>query len=252
MSEFVKSELSNGVLLVSLNRPAKKNALTQPMYAAMADAIERAQTDTKVKVVVCTGVGDMFTAGNDLGDFDATSDGELTPVARFLANIASTDVPLIGAVNGSAIGVGTTMLLHFDQNFASPNATFALPFINLGLVPEAGSSKLLVAQCGYQNAAKLLMLGEKFSAIDAKDFGIINSITDDVLAAALEYAAKLATKPKKALRATKRLMRRDAEPLAETMKQEVILFSEGLDSPEFTEAITAFAEKRIANFSQFD
>jgi enoyl-CoA hydratase/carnithine racemase len=119
-------------------------------------------------------------------------------------------------------------------------------------VPEAGSSKLLVAQCGYQNAAKLLMLGEKFSAIDAKDFGIINSITDDVLAAALEYAAKLATKPKKALRATKRLMRRDAEPLAETMKQEVILFSEGLDSPEFTEAITAFAEKRIANFSQFD
>ena len=252
MSELVKTELNSGVLLVTLNRPAKKNALTQPMYGVMADAIERAQIDPEVKVVVYTGVGDMFTAGNDLGDFDASSDGALTSVTRFLANMASTDVPLIGAINGAAIGVGTTMLLHFDQNFASPDASFALPFINLGLVPEAGSSKLLVAQCGYQNAAKLLMLGEKFSATDAKDFGIVNSISDNVLAAAMTYAAKLATKPKQALRATKRLMRRDAEPLAETMKQEAILFSEGLNSPEFSEAITAFAEKRAANFSQFD
>jgi enoyl-CoA hydratase/carnithine racemase len=252
MSEFVKAELTDGILLVTLNRPAKKNALTQPMYAVMADAIERAQTDPDVKVVVFTGVGDMFTAGNDLGDFDISSDGELAPVARFLANMASTDVPLIAAVNGAAIGVGTTMLLHFDQNFASPTASFALPFINLGLVPEAGSSKLLVAQCGYQNAAKLLMLGEIFSALDAKDFGIVNSIADDVLVAAMAYAAKLATKPKQALRATKRLMRRDAEPLAETMKQEVILFSQGLGSPEFTEAVAAFAEKRTPNFTQFD
>jgi enoyl-CoA hydratase/carnithine racemase len=196
MSEFVTAELTDGILLVTLNRPAKKNALTQPMYAVMADAIERAQTDPDVKVVVFTGVGDMFTAGNDLGDFDISSDGELAPVARFLANMASTDVPLIAAVNGAAIGVGTTMLLHFDQNFASPTASFALPFINLGLVPEAGSSKLLVAQCGYQNAAKLLMLGEIFSALDAKDFGIVNSIADDVLVAAMAYAAKLATKPK--------------------------------------------------------
>ncbi|MFT4997056.1 MAG: enoyl-CoA hydratase/carnithine racemase [Flavobacteriales bacterium] len=252
MSEFVKTELTDGILLVTLNRPEKKNALTQPMYAVMADAIERAQTDSDVKVVVYTGVGDMFTAGNDLGDFDISSDGELAPVARFLANMASTDVPLIAAVNGAAIGVGTTMLLHFDQNFASPIASFALPFINLGLVPEAGSSKLLVAQCGYQNAAKLLMLGETFSALDAKDFGIVNSIADDVLVAAMAYAAKLATKPKQALRATKRLMRRDAEPLAETMKQEVILFSQGLGSPEFTEAVAAFAEKRTPNFTQFD
>jgi enoyl-CoA hydratase/carnithine racemase len=252
MSEFVKTELTDGILLVTLNRPEKKNALTQPMYAVMADAIERAQTDSDVKVVVYTGVGDMFTAGNDLGDFDISSDGELAPVARFLANMASTDVPLIAAVNGAAIGVGTTMLLHFDQNFASPTASFALPFINLGLVPEAGSSKLLVAQCGYQNAAKLLMLGETFSALDAKDFGIVNSIADDVLVAAMAYAAKLATKPKQALRATKRLMRRDAEPLAETMKQEVILFSQGLGSPEFTEAVAAFAEKRTPNFTQFD
>jgi enoyl-CoA hydratase/carnithine racemase len=252
MSEFVTAELTDGILLVTLNRPAKKNALTQPMYAVMADAIERAQTDPDVKVVVFTGVGDMFTAGNDLGDFDISSDGELAPVARFLANMASTDVPLIAAVNGAAIGVGTTMLLHFDQNFASPTASFALPFINLGLVPEAGSSKLLVAQCGYQNAAKLLMLGEIFSALDAKDFGIVNSIADDVLVAAMAYAAKLATKPKQALRATKRLMRRDAEPLAETMKQEVILFSQGLGSPEFTEAVAAFAEKRTPNFTQFD
>jgi enoyl-CoA hydratase/carnithine racemase len=252
MSEFVKTELTDGILLVTLNRPEKKNALTQPMYAVMADAIERAQTDSDVKVVVYTGVGDMFTAGNDLGDFDISSDGELAPVARFLANMASTDVPLIAAVNGAAIGVGTTMLLHFDQNFASPTASFALPFINLGLVPEAGSSKLLVAQCGYQNAAKLLMLGETFSALDAKDFGIVNSIADDVLVAAMAYAAKLATKPKQALRATKRLMRRDAEPLAETMKQEGILFSQGLGSPEFTEAVAAFAEKRTPNFTQFD
>jgi|TARA_B110000902_G_scaffold267179_1_gene358844 enoyl-CoA hydratase/carnithine racemase len=252
MSEFVTAELTDGILLVTLNRPAKKNALTQPMYAVMADAIERAQTDPDVKVVVFTGVGDMFTAGNDLGDFDISSDGELAPVARFLANMASTDVPLIAAVNGAAIGVGTTMLLHFDQNFASPTASFALPFINLGLVPEAGSSKLLVAQCGYQNAAKLLMLGEIFSALDAKDFGIVNSIADDVLVAAMAYAAKLATKPKQALRATKRLMRRDAEPLAETMKQEAILFSQGLGSPEFTEAVAAFAEKRTPNFTQFD
>ncbi|MFT6311236.1 MAG: enoyl-CoA hydratase/carnithine racemase [Porticoccus sp.] len=252
MSEFVKTELIDGILLVTLNRPEKKNALTQPMYAVMADAIERAQTDTEVKVVVYTGVGDMFTAGNDLDDFEVSSDGELTPVARFLANMAGTDVPLIAAVNGAAIGVGTTMLLHFDQNFASPNASFAMPFINLGLVPEAGSSKLLVAQCGYQNAAKLLMLGERFSAAEAKDYGIVNSLSDDVLTQAMDYAAKLAAKPKKALRATKRLMRRDAEPLAETMKQEVILFGEGLESPEFSEAVAAFAEKRPVNFSQFD
>jgi enoyl-CoA hydratase/carnithine racemase len=252
MSNLVKTELQDGVLVVTLNRPDKKNALTQAMYGCLADAIERGQNASLVKVVVFTGNGDMFTAGNDLSEFEVGSDGEQTPVARFLANLAATDVPLIGAVNGAAIGVGTTMLLHFDQNFASTNASFSLPFINLGLVPEAGSSKLLVAQCGYQNAAKLLMLGEKFSAVEAKEFGIVNSVSSDVLADAMNYANKLAAKPKTALRATKRLMRRDAEPLAETMKHEVVLFGEGLDSPEFAEAVTAFADKRTPDFSQFD
>ncbi len=255
MSEYIDTELAEGVLTVTINRVDKKNALTQKMYAAMADAVARADTDSAVKVVVLTGKGDMFSAGNDLADFDASIGGdEMPPVARFLHIIRTTEAPVIGAINGPAIGVGTTMLLHFDQVFASTNASFALPFVNLGLVPEAGSSKLLIQQCGYQSAARLLMLGERFSAEEAQRCNIVATLCDseNLLSEATAYARKLAAKPKTALRATKRLMRRDPEPLADTMLHEVELFDQGLSSPECAEAFAAFAEKREPDFSQFD
>jgi enoyl-CoA hydratase/carnithine racemase len=253
MSGLVKTEVVDSVLVVTFNRPEKKNALTQEMYAVMADAIERGESDSAVKVVLFTGSDHVFTAGNDLGDFGSgDNNGEQAHVDRFIQNMATTDVPLVGAVDGIAIGVGTTMLLHFDQVFASSEASFSMPFVNLGLVPEAGSSKLLVAQCGYKNAAKLLMLGERFSAEEAMRVGIVNSISDDVLNAAMSFAEKLAAKPRGALRATKRLMRRDAEPLSATLREEGSVFGERLSSPEFAEAIAAFSERREPDFTQFD
>jgi enoyl-CoA hydratase/carnithine racemase len=255
MNEFVLTEQDQGVLIIRLNRAEKKNALTGAMYTVMADAIEQAQQDTGIKVLLYRGSEGVFTAGNDLHDFlENPPAGPDSPVNRFIANMAATDVPIVAAVDGVAVGIGTTMLLHFDQVFATRNARFSLPFINLALVPEAGSSMLLVEACGYRKAAELLMLGEPFTAQQALEYGIVSQLCepDELMGRALEAAHKLAAKPKDALRATKRLLRRPREPLAQRVQAEGELFSRGLESPAAKEAMNAFFEKRAPDFEQFD
>jgi enoyl-CoA hydratase/carnithine racemase len=255
MASLVETELEQGVLSVRLNRPEKRNALTGEMYTALADAFDRADRERAVRVLLLTGSAGVFTAGNDIADFLTPADpGEERPVNRFLLTLARTDVPVVAAVDGMAVGVGTTMLLHFDQVFATGRARFSLPFINLGLVPEAGSSLLLVQACGYRKAAELLMSGEPFSAQEALDCGIVSRLCseDTLLAEATGAALALAAKPRDALRATKRLMRRPAESLEKRIHEESLQFFEALKSPEAREALTAFMEKRAPDFRQFD
>jgi enoyl-CoA hydratase/carnithine racemase len=254
MTEHVLTELDGGVLMVRFNRPEKRNALTPDMYSALADAIDRANLDTGIRVVLFTGNGGVFTAGNDVSDFlDSPPAGSDSPVYRFINRMVTTDVPLMAAVDGFAVGIGTTMLLHFDQVFASHEARFSLPFINLALLPEAGSSQLLVEACGYKKAAELLMLGEPFSARVALDCGIVSHLSspESLQEDALSMARKLAAKPGSALRATKRLMRRSREPLRDRVLAEGKLFAQQLQSGEAREALSAFLEKRAPDFSKF-
>jgi len=255
MTELISTEQDKGVLVIRLNRPEKKNALTAAMYTVMADAIDQAQRDPQIKVLLFTGSDGVFTAGNDLHDFlEKPPAGAESPVNRFISNMVDTDVPIVAAVDGIAVGIGTTMLLHFDHVVAAPRARFSLPFINLALVPEAGSSMLLVEACGYRKAAELLMLGEPFGAQQALDYGIVSQLCEpeELMDRALAVAYKLAAKPKDALRATKRLLRRPREPLAERVRAEGELFSRGLASPAAKEAMQAFFEKRTPDFEQFD
>lgn len=255
MTSHVLTEVDSGVLIVRLNRAEKKNALTSEMYSALADSIDRAERDRAVKVVLFTGSDGIYTAGNDLADFLSNPSGAADrPVNRFIAKMATTDIPLMAAVDGPAVGIGTTMLLHFDQVFATENARFSMPFINLALVPEAGSSLQLVEACGYKKAAELLLLGEPFGAGEALDHGIVSRIcpADELMEQALEMARKLASKPRDALLATKRLMRRPKEPILQRIQAESDLFFERLTSPAAVEAISAFMEKRSPDFSKFD
>jgi enoyl-CoA hydratase/carnithine racemase len=255
MTDNILIEQDSGVLIVRMNRPDKKNALTPMMYAAMAGAIERAEQDRELRVVLFTGTDGVFTAGNDMADFlQNQSNDPDRPVNRFIRNMSTTDVPLLAAVDGIAIGIGTTMLLHFDQVFATHRSRFALPFINLGVVPEAGSSQQLVTICGYQRAAELLMLGEPFSADAARDYGIVSRLCseEELISEAMDFARRLAAKPRNALRATKRLMRRTGEPLLDRVEAEGELFFQCLQSPEAKEIISAFVEKRVPDTSKFD
>ncbi len=255
MSDLISSEINDGIHVVRINRPEKKNALTSEMYAALADAVVSADENPEVRVLVITGSGDAFTSGNDLNDFlQNPPSGEDSPVWRFIYGIASTTTPLIAAVNGMAVGIGTTMLLHADFVYASEAARFHLPFINLALVPEAASSLLLPRVAGYRQAAELLMLGEPFDADTAMDAGIVTAIVpaEDVMAMAMETAAKLAAKPPSALRQTKSLMRGSDRTVAERLKAEGAVFGTCLTSPEAKEAMTAFFEKRAPDFSKFE
>ena len=254
MTDHVLCDLDQGVLTIRINRIDKKNALTTEMYGVMADAIERAGTDGAIRVVLFTGTGGVFTAGNDLVDFlQNPPSGPQSPVYRFINGLLNTDVPIVAAVDGFAVGIGTTMLLHCEQVFATARATFSMPFINLGILPEAGSSMLLAENCGYQKAAELLMLGESFNGREALQAGIVAHLVEpeELLENALETARKLAAKPRDALRATKRLMRRPKEPLDERVQRENELFLKFLSSPEAREAMAAFLEKRKPDFKQF-
>ncbi|WP_025898712.1 enoyl-CoA hydratase [Sneathiella glossodoripedis] len=254
MSDLVQVSLKDGIQKLTINRAEKKNALTQDMYAILADSLNNAETDPDIRVSVITGTADSFTSGNDLMDFlqNPQQDDE-TPVIRFLHALASIKKPLIGAVNGLAVGVGTTMLLHCDLVFASKNATFSLPFVNLALVPEAASSYLLPKMLGHQRAAELLMLGETFDTAKASDYGIVNEVVDpvDLDRTAMAAAQKLAAKAPEALRLTKSLLKGDFETTAARMKAEGDIFQTRLVSPEAREAMTAFMEKRTPDFSKF-
>ena len=252
---MIKTETKDRVLRIEIARPEKKNALTQEMYQAMADALAAADGDPAVRVALIHGARDCFTAGNDLKDFlERPPQSESSPVFRFLRVIATFGKPLLAAVNGAAVGIGTTMLLHCDLVYAAPGARFQLPFVPLGLVPEAGSSFLLPYIAGYQRAAELLLLGQPFDADKAYAAGFVTAIVPEgeLLDRARAGALAIAALPPAAVRATKALMRGRFGPrVTEAMNEEMKVFSERLASPEAHEAMTAFFEKRKPDFSRF-
>ncbi|MFN3596872.1 MAG: enoyl-CoA hydratase [Rubricoccaceae bacterium] len=251
---LVRSDLDGHVLRLTLARPEKKNALTRAMYAELARALAHAADDPAVRVALLAGEGGAFTAGNDLGDFVADPPADdASPVFQFLRAVSQFPKPLVAAVEGPAIGIGTTVLLHCDLVYAAPGARFQLPFVRLGLVPEAASSLLLPLVAGYVRAAEWLLLGEPFSAEDARAAGLVNDVVPEVRAHALERARALAALPPRAVRQTKALLGRTRRgPVAEAIRAEAERFTEALRSPEAHEAFTAFFEKRPADFSAFE
>ncbi|MBT4738834.1 MAG: enoyl-CoA hydratase [Rhodospirillaceae bacterium] len=255
MSEHIKNSHAGGVLTLTISRPEKKNALTAAMYAALADAISDADSNKDVRVILITGSEDSFTAGNDLKDFlDNPPVDPSSPVFQFMHAIAGAKKPVVAAVNGLAIGIGTTMLLHCDLVYAVDTARFQLPFVNLGLVPELGSSLVLPALAGRARAAELLMFGDPFNAATANEIGLINAVCSaaDLLSTAQKAAEKLAAKPPAALRKTKALLNMSVEDIRARIDQEAKVFGEQLNSAEVKEAIAAFFEKRAPDFSKFD
>ena len=253
MSDIIK-ERSGSILRVQLNRPAKKNAMTMSMYVTLADTLNDAAKDEQVHVVLWHGAGDSFCAGNDVEDFlkNPPGPGE-SPQARLMNAFINFDKPLIAAVQGAAIGGGTTMLTHCDFVYASETAKFQMPFINLGLVPEFGSSCSVPIRIGHIRAAELILLGLPFDARRAAELGLVTRVVPDkeVLATATKTAEKLAEKPAGALQACKRLMKRSSrEQIEQAMKVEGEEFASRVRSAEAREAFTAFLEKRPPNFSR--
>jgi enoyl-CoA hydratase/carnithine racemase len=254
MTEDVKVGVADGICELRFNRPARKNAITTAMYAAMADALEHAAADGAVRVALITGSHEAFTAGNDLGDFlNNPPQEENAPVYRFLRALAAFPKPLVAAVCGPAVGIGTTLLLHCDLVYAGENASLSLPFVNLGLCPEAASSLLLPAIAGHTRAAEKLLLGEPFGAEEARELGIVNRVlpSTEVEAFARAQAAKLAAKPLSSLVATKALMRQpSAMEVRDAMLREGEVFGRMLREPAAREAFSAFMEKRKPDFSR--
>jgi enoyl-CoA hydratase/carnithine racemase len=253
MSEHVRVEQKGSVLSVTLARPERRNAITVAMYAALADVVERAASDPSVRLVTFRGEGQDFAAGNDLADFlnVAREQGEI-PVWRFLRALAACETPLVAAVHGNCVGIGTTMLLHCDLVVAEQGTRFSLPFVDLGLVPEAASSMLLPRLAGRRLAARYLLLGEPFGVDEARSTGLVSHVADEgALAAGLDKVVEqLLSKPPLALRETQRLLRHGArDEILERMRLEGEVFADRLKSPEVKEAISAFFEKRRPSFS---
>ncbi|MGB3620338.1 enoyl-CoA hydratase [Ketobacter sp. MCCC 1A13808] len=254
MTDLVTTQIEDGVITIQLNRGDKKNALTGEMYHAICDGLDQLENDPALRVALIKGTEDCFTAGNDLVDFlNSSSIGGDSPVARFLRTLPNLTKPLVAAVNGPAVGVGTTMLMHCDLVYAAPGSKFQMPFANLGLCPEAGSSLLIPQLVGYRRAAELLMLCELFDAHTAKEMGFVSEvIEEDYQAYALEKAKKLARQPPASMRITKQLLRQgNQEQLKAVMAAEEKYFSEMLEAPEAKEAFNAFLEKRKPDFTQF-
>jgi len=250
MSDIVTGR-TGSILDIQLNRPAKKNAMTSSMYVTLADVLDEAARDDQVRAVLWYGAGDSFSAGNDLEDFvkNPPGPGE-SPQARLMRALIDFEKPIVAAVHGLAIGGGTTMLGHCDFVYAGESTRFQLPFVNLALVPEFGSSYLLPLRCGYLGAAELILLGQPFDASRAAALGIATRVVPDqqVLAIARDTAQKLAEKPAGALQACKRLMRRAVrEPLEQAMKLENVEFAAQVRSAEAKQAFTAFLAKRRAS-----
>lgn len=245
MSEILATQ-SGSILTLSFNRPAKMNALTRAMYAGLAKGLNDAAGDFGVRAVILTSEGDHFTAGNDIVDFmDNPPTSDSSEVAQFLAALLNFPKPLIAAVKGNAVGVGTTMLLHCDVVVASPSANFTMPFASLGLVPEAGSSFLFPALVGYQRAAKIFFTGESFGADAALEMGLIAEIDADALAGATKIAQHIAEQPPQAIINTKALLKaRNHESVAAVMKAEFEIFAMALQSDEAMEAFMKFMAKK--------
>ncbi|MFL6657035.1 MAG: enoyl-CoA hydratase [Massilia sp.] len=256
----IETSIAGGILTIEFNRPERKNAITAVMYQAMADAINAADSDTNVRAILITGKPEIFTAGNDLDDFMKNSapvegvPAEARPVFQFMRALSGCTKPVVAAVSGAAIGIGTTMLLHCDLVYAADNAKFSMPFAQLGLCPEFASSLLFPQLAGYPRAAEKLLLGEAFLAAEAYQMGLLSKVlpNDELLPYAQRQAAKLAALPAASIRATKALMKRaKTGPVNDAMTAENALFGAMLLAPEAKEAFTAFFEKRKPDFSQF-
>lgn len=251
----VPTQIDAGVMTITLNRLGKKNAITSAMYLATADALKSAADAAAVRVVIFQGQETFFCAGNDIGDFlNHPPTAQDSPVYRFLKSISTFPKPLVAAVCGVAVGVGTTLLLHCDLVYAGDNAAFSLPFANLGLCPEAASSLLAPQMFGYHRAAEVLLLGEPFKADAALAMGLVNRVVPPAEANALAQtqARKLASKPMSSLLEIKRLMKQGhASNIAQQMPEEGVSFARMLQEPPAKGAFSAFIEKRKPDFSRF-
>ena len=253
MTSQIDVSRDGAILIATIARPEKKNALTGPMYGRLVEALDEASRDAGVAAVILRGSGGVFTAGNDIGDFvamaiaGAQSGGALvSPGSRFIRKLAAFDKPLIAAVEGQAIGIGTTLCFHCDLVYAAPDARFQMPFVNLGIVPEAGSSLLAPLRFGMAKASEFLLLAEAFDAETAKSLGLVNAIlpSGELFAHALDRARALAAKPRQALMVTRRLMRGDPAGLKARMDEELEAFGALLRSPEAMQAFQAFLASR--------
>ena len=246
----VVAQFSDGLLSLTLSRPDKKNALTRQMYQSLADNINLANEDESIKVVLIKGEGDSFTAGNDIGDFAAQGEGEsVAETGAFMTALLNCKKVVVAQVQGMAVGIGTTLLLHCDLVYCTPNAKFVLPFINLGLVPEYASSYLLPKLVGHRKASEWLMLGEPFSSDEALQFGIVNKvITPDLIDHFVnDVCGKLIAKPSFALSHTKSLLINEASEIKQQMNEEMDIFIEALSTAAAKEAFDAFLNKRPIN-----
>jgi enoyl-CoA hydratase/carnithine racemase len=255
MSEFIIIESMNNILRIEINCPKTKNAITRNMYAAMAKAINEGEQNPLIRVILLHGQNDYFTAGNDIKDFQnlPISDGS-NPVGDFMTAITNAKKPLIAAVSGYAIGIGTTMLFHFDLVYAGNNAKFQLPFINLGLCPEFGSTFLLPRLAGPHRAKELFYFGDFFDAQDAYEIGLVNKIfsAQKLLQNVIILAKRLAEKPPASMRLTKTLIKQNISvKLDDIIIEEGLHFADRLKSPEAKEAFAAFYERRKPDFSKF-
>jgi enoyl-CoA hydratase/carnithine racemase len=251
----IKTAVLNGVASIEMARPEKKNALTVDMYAAMSDALQAANADPAIRAVLITGQPGIFTSGNDLDDFmKRPPQGVDSPVFQFMRALVSFEKPVVAAVTGAAVGIGTTMLLHCDLVYVSDESRFALPFVSLGLVPEFASSLIVPQLMGHVKAAERLLLGDPFTAQDAVDMHIANAVlpAGEVVNHARRIAERFNALPPGAVRDTKRLMRRVPMGLVlEAIGVESEIFGHRLSSPEAREAFSAFFQKRKPDFSQF-
>jgi enoyl-CoA hydratase/carnithine racemase len=249
----VLQHVESGVMTLTLNRVDKKNSFTAAMYAALADALTQAATDSAVRVVLFQGHETVFSAGNDIGDFlNKPPSTPEAPVFRFLNAIATFPKPLLAAVCGPAVGIGTTLLLHCDLVYAGDNAMFSMPFVNLGICPEAASTLLVPKLMGYQRAAEVLLMGDPFMAEAALEVGLVNRVVPPTEANSLaqQQARRLAAKPMSSLVETKRLLKASTTPaVLERMREEGAIFGRMLQEPAAKEAFSAFLEKRKPDFS---
>ena len=255
MSEHIEAIVENRILELKINRADKKNALDLAMYQSLADAILRADKDDDIRVTLISGVDDSFCSGNDIKDFlkNPPTD-DTSPVLQFVRAMINAEKPIVAAVNGIAIGIGVTMLLHCDLVYASEDARFQMPFVNIGLCPEAGSTHVLPLLMGHQKASELLLLGSMFNADTAIDVGIVNSkvAPNELADVAMKAASRIAAQPPHATKTTKSLLR-------SAMRDQILLASQRenqnfipmLDGEEAKEALTAFMEKRAPDFSKF-
>lgn len=251
----IRTATINNVATIEIARPEKKNALTMAMYQAMADALRAANADATVRAVLITGQPGIFTSGNDLEDFmQRPPQGADSPVSQFMQALLGCEKPVVAAVTGAAVGIGTTMLLHCDLVYVSDEARLAMPFVSLGLVPEFASSLVLPRMLGHAHAAEKLLLGEPFTGSDAVEAGIANAVlpTGEVVNHARRMAERFNGLPPGAVRDTKRLMRAAmADRIQQTMAAEGEIFGSRLRSPEAAEAFQAFFQKRKPDFSKF-